>query len=710
MLGHNDGVEIAVLLVALAVSVLAFTALADRLDFPAPLLLIAVGVVASYVPGVPEIHLEPEVVLLGLLPPLLYAAAIQTSLVDFNANRRAILLLSVGLVVFTTFGVGAIVHALIPGISWPVSFAIGAVVAPPDAVAATAVARRIGLPRRIVTILEGESLLNDATALVALRTAIAATSVGVEATHVAEEFLIASVGGGAIGFVVFVVVAKLRKLITDPVLDTAISFVVPFGAFIAAEEIHASGVIAVVVAGLLLGHKAPVVQTAQSRIAERTNWRTIAFVLENTVFLLIGLQAGWILDDVTDSTLSGLRIASVCAAVLVGCIVMRIVWVFAARYLLVRPGPDPVTGQSPPWTFSFILGWAGIRGVVTLAAAFLIPEDTPHREVLLLIAFTVVAGTLFLQGLSLPMLARRLRVPSPDPMEDALARATLLQQASKAGFKVLQNLEYDDPQGVVEAGQAAHRAAQLRRLGAVGHAGRRGDSERALRARPAGDARGRAHSGAGDPRRRPGRERGRQRGAGDARRRGVDDRRRAGQPRRAEDRVLPPAAYRRLVRPPRVAARRGGRAGTVTGLPAVRRRRLHVGLAADLPGLRADRLLRLVGDAARDGALPRDPAPGHAVGGAAGGLALVLRAPRDGLTRVGPQAGGRSSAGGGSATGGAAGGGVGGVAGSAATGGAGGCGCGWWRGRGSEAWVARRASVPAPGGPAAGAAAAEAAR
>ncbi len=249
---------------------------------------------------------------------------------------------------------------------------------------------------------------------------------------------------------VFVVVAKLRKLITDPVLDTAISFVVPFGTFIAAEKIHASGVIAVVVAGLLLGHKAPIVQTAQSRIAERMNWRTIAFVLENTVFLLIGLQAGWIVDDVSESTLSGARIAAVCAAVLVGCIVLRMAWVFAARYLLVRPGPDPVTGLRPPWTFTFILGWAGIRGVVTLAAAFLIPEDTPHREVLLLIAFTVVAGTLFLQGLSLPMLARRLRVPSPDPMEDALARATLLQQASKAGFKVLQDLEYDDQQGVVK--------------------------------------------------------------------------------------------------------------------------------------------------------------------------------------------------------------------------------------------------------------------
>jgi monovalent cation/hydrogen antiporter len=443
-------VEIAVLLVVLAVSVLAFTALADRLDFPAPLLLIAVGVVASYLPGVPELHLEPEVVLLGLLPPLLYAAAIQTSLVDFNANRRAILLLSVGLVVFTTVGVAAIVHALIPGVSWPACFMIGAVVAPPDAVAATAVARRIGLPRRIVTILEGESLLNDATALVALRTAIGAASVGVEAAHVGVEFLIASVGGGAVGFVVFVVVAKLRKLITDPVLDTAISFVVPFGAYIAAEKIEASGVIAVVVAGLLLGHKAPVVQTAQSRIAERMNWRTIAFVLENTVFLLIGLQARAIVEDVGESTLSTGRIVAVCAAVLVGCIVLRLSWVFVARYLLVRPGPDPSTGQKPPWTFTLILGWAGIRGVVTLAAAFVIPLRTEHREVLLLIAFTVVAGTLFVQGLSLPMLARRLRVPAPDPMEDALARATLLQQASKAGYKVLQDLEYDDQQGVVK--------------------------------------------------------------------------------------------------------------------------------------------------------------------------------------------------------------------------------------------------------------------
>ncbi|WP_193612909.1 Na+/H+ antiporter [Nocardioides lijunqiniae] len=442
--------EIAFFLVALAVAVLAVTALAERVDLPPPLVLIAVGVAASYVPGMPEVHLEAEVVLLGLLPPLLYATAIQTSLVDFNANRRTIFLLSVGLVVFTTAGIGALVHALVPGIGWAAAFAIGAVVAPPDAVAATAIARRIGLPRRIVTILEGESLLNDATALVALRTAIAAGGTGITAMKVGEDFLLAAGGGVAIGVGFFLLVAMLRKRITDPLMDTAISLVVPFAAFVIAERIHASGVIAVVIAGLLLGHKAPIVQTAQSRIAERVNWRTIAFLLENAVFLLIGLQAEWLFRDVERSELSAGRIVTVCAATLAGVIALRMVWVFVTRYLLVRPGADPVTGKVPPWTFTLVLGWAGMRGVVTLAAAFLIPDDTEHREVLLLIAFTVVAGTLFIQGLTLPWLARRLEVPAPDPMDDALARATLLQQASKAGFAKLQELEYDDPHGVVD--------------------------------------------------------------------------------------------------------------------------------------------------------------------------------------------------------------------------------------------------------------------
>ncbi len=443
--------DIAFGLVAIAVTVLAVTAIAGRLGTTAPIPLILVGWAGSYLPGVPTIHLEPEVVLLGLLPPLLYAAALGTSLVDFNANRRPILLLSVGLVAFTTVGVAVVVHAILPEVGWPAAFAIGAVVAPPDAVAATAIGRRIGLPRRIVTILEGESLLNDATALVALRTAIAAifaSGAMAPAWEIGRDFVVAAGGGLVIGFASFFLVAKIRRYVTDPVLDTGISLVVPFATYIAAEKVHASGVVAVVVAGLLLGHKAPILQTAQSRIAERVNWRTLAFMLENTVFLLIGLQAGWLVDDVRASTLPAGTIVGVCLATLAAVVVLRMAWVFPVRYLLIRPGPDPTTGKRPPASYTFILGWAGMRGVVTLAAAFVIPESVEHREVLLMIAFTVVAGTLLMQGLSLGWLARRLRVPSPDPMDDALARATLLQQASKAGHQVLADLGEDDPYGV----------------------------------------------------------------------------------------------------------------------------------------------------------------------------------------------------------------------------------------------------------------------
>ncbi|HET6937101.1 MAG TPA: Na+/H+ antiporter [Nocardioides sp.] len=444
-------VEITALLCGLAVGVLVCTWVAERLDIPAPFLLILVGIAASYFPGMPDVKLSEDVVLFGLLPPLLYAAAQGTSLVDFKANRRPILLLSVGLVAFTALGVAWVAHALVPGISWAIAFAIGAVVAPPDAVAATAIARRIGLPRRIVTIIEGESLVNDATALVLLGTALSvADGDGFNAGTVGLDFLLAAGGGIVVGLVVYKVVALFRKHLDDPVLDSALSLVVPFVAYAIGEEVHASGVIAVVVAGLLLGHKAPILQTAQSRIAERLNWRTIAFVLENTVFLLIGLQARSIVSAAGDGSLSWGRIIAVCAATLVACIVLRLIWVFPARYLIIRPGPDPLTGRKPPWTFTFILGWAGMRGVVTLAAAFVIPEGTPHREVLLLMAFTVTAGTLLLQGTTLPWFARRLRVPSPDPAEDALARATLLQQASKAALHRLEDLEYEDSQGVVE--------------------------------------------------------------------------------------------------------------------------------------------------------------------------------------------------------------------------------------------------------------------
>jgi Na+/H+ antiporter len=432
-------------IVGIVAVVVAVAALCSRLDLPSPLVLIVVGVIGSYLPFVPDVQLEPEVVLFGLLPPLLYAAAIQTSLVDFNANRRPILLLSVGLVAFTTVGVAAVVHTLLPGLGWAPAFAIGAVVAPPDAVAATSIGRRIGLPRRIVTILEGESLLNDATALVALRTAIAATAAW---QVLAGEFLLAAGGGVAIGLAFFFGIGLIRRHVTDPVIDSGLSFLTPFAAYVAAERIEASGVISVVVAGLLLGHKSPILQTAQSRIAERMNWRSIAFLLESSVFLLIGLQARTIIEEAIQGEVTVARLLGLCLATLGAVIVLRLLWVFMARYSLVRPGPDLVTGKTPPWTYTFLLGWAGMRGVVTLAAAFVIPRETPHRDVLLLVAFFVTAGTLFLQGLSLPWLARRLKVPSPDPGADALSRANVLHQASQAGLAQLEELDEEDPHQV----------------------------------------------------------------------------------------------------------------------------------------------------------------------------------------------------------------------------------------------------------------------
>ena len=444
--------DLALALATFAAVVVAVTGLSRRYDLPEPLVLIALGAAASYVAFIPQVHLTSEVVLVGLLPPLLYSAALQTSLVDFNVNRRPILLLSIGLVAFTTAGVAVVVHAVIPGLQWSAAFALGAVVAPPDAVAATAIARRIGLPRRLVTILEGESLLNDATALVALRTSILAAAGAVTVWEVGFSFLVASVGGVLVGYVTYLAVGLVRRHFTDPVLDTSVSLVTPFLAYVAGETIHASGVLAVVVAGLLLGHKAPVLQTASSRIAERLNWRTISFLLENSVFLLIGLQARWILAAVVNGNVPAGVVVSACVAVLVAVIVLRLVWMFPARYLLVRPGRDLQPGYHPSWRNTAVLGWAGMRGVVTLAAAFAIPSTFGSRDVLVLIALVVTAGTLFIQGSTLPWLVRRLRVAAPDPREDALARAALFQKATAAGLDRLhEHLGEDDPHDTIGA-------------------------------------------------------------------------------------------------------------------------------------------------------------------------------------------------------------------------------------------------------------------
>ena len=439
------------ILVVLAVLSIGGAAMSDRLRIPAPLLLIMLGVAGSFVPALGHVHLTPEIVLFGLLPPLLYSAAIQTSLIDVRSNLRTVLLLSVGLVVVTTFAVGAVVKLLLPELGWPLALAAGAVVAPPDAVAATSVARKIGLPRQVVTILEAESLLNDATALVALRTAIAALAGGLGIVHIGGDFALAAGGGAIVGVLVYLLVSRLRRFVSDPLVDTGISFVTPFAAYLLAETVEASGVIGVVVAGFLLGHRAPVIQTAGSRIAERITWRTVAFVLESAVFLLVGLQVHSILEAVADTALGVGGIVVVCVTTLLTVMLVRLAWVLATEWLRdlrrVRPNPWPVTER-------VIVGWAGMRGVVTIAAALLIPEDTPYREVVVLVAMTTVLGTLFAQGLSLPWLARRLRVRGPDPAADALTRAAVLQQVGAAG---LERMEEEVP-GEASAIRAMIRA------------------------------------------------------------------------------------------------------------------------------------------------------------------------------------------------------------------------------------------------------------
>lgn len=442
--------EVALGLLVLVAVVCAGSAVGRKLNVSVPLLLVLAGVAGSFLPFVPHIELNPELVLVGLLPPLLYAAALRTSLFDFGSNRRAIGLLSVGYVIFGTITVGFVVWWLFPEIPLAAAIALGAVVAPPDAVAATAIARKVGMPRRIVTILEGESLVNDATALVCLRAAIAAISGSVSAAGIAGGFLLAAGGGLVVGLAAAYVLTALRKRIRNVAINTSTSLIAPFVAYLPAEAIHASGVLAVVVTGLVMGAKAPSMPNGAARLSQRSNWNTVQFLLENSVFLLIGLQVRTIIDGVQDDSLGAARIWAGCAVILLAVLLLRPVWVFPATYV---PRLIPSVGRNdpaPPWQFAAIVSWAGMRGVVTLAAVLVLPADLEHRSVLILAALVVVGGTLTLQGFTLPALVRLLRVRGPDPREDALNQASLMQLATAAGVARLQELRTDnDPPEVM---------------------------------------------------------------------------------------------------------------------------------------------------------------------------------------------------------------------------------------------------------------------
>lgn len=464
---------IAAPLIVIVATVLAGAWLAGRLGVPAPLVLIVIGIIGSVIPGLPQVELSSNIVFFGILPPLLYAAAIQTSLVDFRANRVAILSLSVGLVLFTALVVGLFLRWALQ-LPFAVGFAVGAIVGPPDAVAATAVGRQIGLPRRLLSILEGESLVNDATALVSLRTALAVAGLaggtvhGVSPGGVALEFLWESLGGVGIGLVVAGLVEVIRRATSeDAAFDTVLSFLVPFAAYVPAEQVHASGVIAVVTAGLVLGHRSPRTQAAASRLSERINWGSIQFLLENSVFLLIGLQASLVLTRVQASALSAGQIAFVAVGTLVVVLLARPVWVFPYQAI----ADQRRSRDTSHWREAGVLSWAGMRGVVTLAAALLLPGETPHRDVLILVAVVVTVGTLLLQGTSLPLLARWLGVRGPDPREDALQVATVMEAANRAGVAALPSVpDVDDDTRAVLLQRGEQRVNQFWEV-----LGRRGD-------------------------------------------------------------------------------------------------------------------------------------------------------------------------------------------------------------------------------------------
>ncbi|PPB48268.1 sodium:proton antiporter [Arthrobacter pityocampae] len=463
--------------------------LSKRVGVAAPLLLVVVGIGLSFVPGVPSFSVPDEWILMGVLPPLLYAAAIKTPVTDFRRNITPIASLSVALVVVSAFATGFLLNALLPGLGLAAAIAVGAVISPPDAVAATSIGRRLGLPPRLLTVLEGEGLVNDATALVLLRSAIAASAGALAGFGAAAaDFAVAVTVAVLVGYAVGVVTVFVRSRLDDPVLDTALSLAVPFIAFLPAEELGASGVLAVVVAGIYTGHHSASRLDARARISDNVNWRTVQFLLENGVFLLIGLEVRSLLQNIDESLLTVEQTILIGLLTTLALIVLRFLWVFPLVLLMrrlpsraerragqLRRGLGRLRQVKPldarqerrrrvltrlyrrrtadlelerregfGWKGATVLGWSGMRGVVTLAAAQSLPESFAYREQLVLIAFTVAVVTLLVQGGTLPLLIRVLKIEGVDADTDRKESATLFDELRTEGLLVL-----DDPQAIL---------------------------------------------------------------------------------------------------------------------------------------------------------------------------------------------------------------------------------------------------------------------
>ena len=447
-------VEILVLLFG---AIVAVVLLGGRAKVPYPIALVIGGLCISLVPALPVVRINPELVFLCFLPPLLYAAAWFTSWHEFKANLRPIFLLAIGLVLFTTIVTGVVIHAVIPALPLAVAFAFGAIVSPPDAVAATAIATQMKLPKRIVTILEGESLVNDATGLVALRFALAAAALGTfSVTHAIIQFLWVAAAGLGLGLAVGVVMERAMRLIKDDALIITVSLLVPYLAYLPAERLHVSGVLATVSAGIYGGWKGPELLAASTRLNAVAVWSLLVFVVNCALFILIGLQLPEVLRELTDYSKWQLIAYGALASGVV--ILVRPIWVFPATWLprllnqrLRRR--DPI----PPWRHIVVVSWSGMRGVVSLAAALALPltlpggQPFPGRNLVIFLTFCVIFATLVLQGLSMPFLIRRLGAEGKSDDHDerearlklahaALARLNEVAKGSSTNEKAIQRV------------------------------------------------------------------------------------------------------------------------------------------------------------------------------------------------------------------------------------------------------------------------------
>ena len=434
------------LVLGLLVVAVALGYVARRIGVAYPILLLLGGLVLGYLPGLPSIELEPDLVFLLLLPPILFGAGYSTPIRDFKANARPIALLAVGLVLFTTLVVGLVALAVMPFLVPAAAFSLGAIVAPPDAVAATAIFRRLGVPPRIVTILEGESLVNDATAIILYRFAVAAAMTGLfSAAEAGLAFVFVAAGGILVGVIVGIVVTEAWRRTSDPTLEIMVSLLAPFAAYLPAEALGVSGVLATVVAGLIAGRRAARTLSPQARLMGGGVWNIVTFTINGFAFMLIGLQLPTIAAGL--SAYPTAELIGWAVAISLAVIVARIVWVFPATYLPRRLSAkirarDPY----PPPGAVFVVSWAGMRGAVSLAAALalpLTPHPFPDRDLVIFLTFCVIVATLVGQGLTLPLVVRGLGVVATDGPDAEEAQARLA--ATDAALRRLADLEGEYP-------------------------------------------------------------------------------------------------------------------------------------------------------------------------------------------------------------------------------------------------------------------------